>query len=195
MLSAAGFTGNIERSFGERLEANLGRPINPRLANLGRLLWFDKLHSLNHDNTCGGCHSPAIGLAIRNPWPSESKQQPWAAPRRPRNQQHSPLVVDTAMSRRWCGMAVQLVVWQSVDRSTGLPFSVSRRRHSFFQCQRCTAPCDAPFAGTGAHASDGAYRGRRRSPGHVPPESPTRHWEVRFASLTMVGAKLGASAG
>src|SRR5947209_8802378 len=58
VLSAAGFTGNIEQTFRQRLETNLGRPINPKLADLGRLLWFDKLHALHHDNTCGGCHSP-----------------------------------------------------------------------------------------------------------------------------------------
>src|ERR1051326_2124692 len=54
-LAAAGFTGNIEQSFHTRLEANLGRPIDARLANLGRLLWFDTVHSLLQDNTCGGC--------------------------------------------------------------------------------------------------------------------------------------------
>src|SRR5690348_646786 len=58
VLANAGFTGNIEQTFHERLEANLGRPINPQLADLGRMLWFDKIHSLHQDNTCGGCHSP-----------------------------------------------------------------------------------------------------------------------------------------
>src|SRR5260370_10170073 len=58
VLSAAGFTGNIEQAFRQRLEANLGRPINPKLADLGRMLWFDKIHSLHHDNTCGGWPSP-----------------------------------------------------------------------------------------------------------------------------------------
>src|SRR5260370_34556296 len=54
VLSAAGFTGNIEQAFRKRLEANLGRPINPKLADLGRMLWFDKIHSLHHDTTSGG---------------------------------------------------------------------------------------------------------------------------------------------
>src|SRR5260370_4418539 len=67
VLSAAGFTGNIEQTFHDRLEANLGRPINPKLANLGRLLWFDKIHSLHHDNTCGGCHSPTNWVADTQP--------------------------------------------------------------------------------------------------------------------------------
>src|SRR5215831_16960525 len=58
VLGAAGFTGTIESQFARKL----GRPIDPKLANLGRLLWFDKIHSLHHDNTCGGCHSPANGF-------------------------------------------------------------------------------------------------------------------------------------
>src|SRR5215472_18787356 len=62
VLSAAGFTGNIQQRFQQRIEANLGRPLNPELADLGRLLWFDKIHSLHHDNTCGGCHSPTNGF-------------------------------------------------------------------------------------------------------------------------------------
>jgi cytochrome c peroxidase len=51
-LAAAGFTGTVEA----RLEGKLGRHVNLRLANLGRLLWFDTLLSLHHDNACGGCH-------------------------------------------------------------------------------------------------------------------------------------------
>jgi cytochrome c peroxidase len=57
-LTAAGFTGNIQDTFQQRIQANLGRKIDPRLADLGRMLWFDKIHSLHRDNTCGGCHSP-----------------------------------------------------------------------------------------------------------------------------------------
>src|SRR5690349_18340385 len=57
-LARQGFTGRIEST----LEPRLGRAIDPRLADLGRLLWFDTLHSLHHDNTCGGCHSPTNGF-------------------------------------------------------------------------------------------------------------------------------------
>jgi cytochrome c peroxidase len=42
-LSAAGFTGTIET----QLEPKLGRDINRRLADLGRLLFFDKIQSLH----------------------------------------------------------------------------------------------------------------------------------------------------
>ena len=58
VLKQAGFTGSIQAT----LEPRLGRPINPQLANLGRLLWFDKIHALHDDNTCAGCHSPTNGF-------------------------------------------------------------------------------------------------------------------------------------
>src|SRR5262245_36946647 len=58
MLVAAGFTGRIEST----LETRLGRQLNPELANLGRLLWFDTAGGLHSDNTCGGCHSPVNGF-------------------------------------------------------------------------------------------------------------------------------------
>ena len=58
ILAAAGFTGRIEST----LELRLGRPVNPSLANLGRLLWFDTADGLHSDNTCGGCHSPVNGF-------------------------------------------------------------------------------------------------------------------------------------
>src|SRR4029450_5190804 len=60
-LRAWGFTGRVQST----LQQRLGRPLDPRLANLGRLLWFDVLGGLHRDNTCGGCHSPANRLGDR----------------------------------------------------------------------------------------------------------------------------------
>src|SRR5262245_37332509 len=57
-LNELGFTGNVEST----LERRLGRPLNPRLADLGRMLWFDTITGLNNDNTCAGCHSPTNGF-------------------------------------------------------------------------------------------------------------------------------------
>src|SRR5205085_7912663 len=54
-LRSAGFTGTIQSQF----LPMLGRPVNPQLADLGRLLWFDNSGGLHDDNTCGGCHSPS----------------------------------------------------------------------------------------------------------------------------------------
>jgi cytochrome c peroxidase len=61
-LSRAGFTGTI----GSTVQARLGRPVNPKLANLGRLLFFDKIAALHSDNACAGCHSPTAVSETRN---------------------------------------------------------------------------------------------------------------------------------
>ena len=49
-LTSHGFTGHIAST----LEARLGRRVDRQLADLGRQLWFDPIHGLNGDNTCGG---------------------------------------------------------------------------------------------------------------------------------------------
>ena len=58
ILQQAGFTGRIEST----LETRLGRPLDPQLANLGQLLFFDRGGGLHDDNICAGCHSPAAGF-------------------------------------------------------------------------------------------------------------------------------------
>ena len=55
------FTGRVEST----LPGRLGRRIEDDLANLGRLLWFDNVHSLHRDNTCAGCHLTARILRSR----------------------------------------------------------------------------------------------------------------------------------
>src|SRR5438552_11557607 len=47
-LRNAHFTGKIEST----LETRLGRKVNPQLADLGRLLFFDVSGGLHLDNTC-----------------------------------------------------------------------------------------------------------------------------------------------
>src|SRR5206468_13007908 len=98
-LAQARFTGNIEQTFHDRLEAALGRSVDPRLAELGRLLWFDKIHSLHHDNTCGGCHSPTNGFGDTQPMAIGVQNNNLVGPNRSgsRNQRRSPLVVNTAL--------------------------------------------------------------------------------------------------
>ena len=88
-----GFTGTIE----SQLEARLKRRINPELADLGRLLWFDKIHSLHHDNTCGGCHSPTNGFGDTQSIAIGVDNNNVVGPHRngPRNQRRSPLMVNT----------------------------------------------------------------------------------------------------
>jgi cytochrome c peroxidase len=101
-LAQAEFTGDIERTFKTRLEDSLGRKINPKLAELGRLLWFDNLHSLGRDNTCGGCHSPTNGMGDAQPMAIGVQSNLVVGPNRtgPRNQRRSPTVVNTALFPR-----------------------------------------------------------------------------------------------
>jgi cytochrome c peroxidase len=58
VLRGQKFTGTVETS----LETRLGRKVDPDLANIGRLLWFDTSGGLHDDNACGGCHAPANGF-------------------------------------------------------------------------------------------------------------------------------------
>src|SRR6186997_860164 len=46
-LAQLGFTGDVEST----LETRLGRRVDPRLANIGRLLWFDTVTGLHGDNS------------------------------------------------------------------------------------------------------------------------------------------------
>jgi cytochrome c peroxidase len=94
VLREADFTGAIEST----LERRLDRRISPGLAELGRLLWFDTLHSLHHDNTCGGCHSPTNGFGDSQGMAIGVQNNGFVGPNRagPRNQRRSPLVINTA---------------------------------------------------------------------------------------------------
>jgi cytochrome c peroxidase len=98
-LAAAGFTGRIQQTYAARIESNLGRPINPQLADLGRMLWFDTLHSLHADNTCGGCHTPTNGFGDSQPMAIGVQNNSLVGPHRtgPRNQRRTPLVINTAL--------------------------------------------------------------------------------------------------
>jgi cytochrome c peroxidase len=88
------YSGRIEST----LEDRLGRRIDPQLANLGRLLWFDNVHSLHRDNTCGGCHSPSNGFGDTQSIAIGVDNNGLVGPNRvgPRNQRRSPLVINTA---------------------------------------------------------------------------------------------------
>ena len=120
VLSAAGFTGRIEQTFDKRIRENLGRPINPKLANLGRLLWFDKLQSLGRDNSCGGCHSPTNGMGDSQPIAIGVQNNNVVGVHRtgPRNQRRAPTVVNAALYPN--------VMWNSRFASVaGDPFNAS----------------------------------------------------------------------
>lgn len=93
-LHELGFTGRIEST----LTTRLGRPLDPRLANIGRLLWFDTVTGLNGDNSCAGCHSPTNGFGDTQPIAIGIDNNGVVGPDRagPRNQRRAPMVLNTA---------------------------------------------------------------------------------------------------
>jgi cytochrome c peroxidase len=94
VLLEAGFTGAVEST----LEARLGRPVDRRLADLGRLLFFDKIAALRGDNACAGCHSPTAGLGDTQSIAIGIQNNNIVGRNRrgPRNQRRTPTVVNTA---------------------------------------------------------------------------------------------------
>ena len=93
-LAELGFTGAI----GSTLTRRLGRPIDRRLADAGRMLWFDTITSLNDDNACAGCHSPATGFGDTQSIAIGIESNGVVGPSRtgPRNQRRAPMVLNTA---------------------------------------------------------------------------------------------------
>jgi cytochrome c peroxidase len=93
-LDELGFTGRVAAT----LTTRLGRPLDPRLANLGRLLWFDTISGLNDDNTCAGCHSPTNGFGDTQPIAIGIDNNGVVGPDRigPRNMRRAPMVLNTA---------------------------------------------------------------------------------------------------
>ena len=93
-LRQLGFTGRIEST----LEQRLGRRLDNRLANLGRLLWFDTITGLNDDHACGGCHSPTNGFGDTQSIAIGIDNNGIVGPHRigPRNQRRTPMVINTA---------------------------------------------------------------------------------------------------
>jgi cytochrome c peroxidase len=93
-LQSLGFTGRVESTLTKRL----GRPLDPRLADTGRLLWFDTITGLNDDNGCAGCHSPAAGFGDTQSIAIGIDSNLVVGPDRigPRNQRRAPMVINTA---------------------------------------------------------------------------------------------------
>jgi cytochrome c peroxidase len=115
-LQALGFTGRIDST----LETRLGRRIDRRQADLGRLLWFDTITGLNGDNTCGGCHSPTNGFGDTQSIAIGIENNGVVGPDRtgPRNMRRAPMVLNNAFFPR--------LMWNSRFASlSGDPFDNS----------------------------------------------------------------------
>jgi cytochrome c peroxidase len=93
-LTSHGFTGHIAST----LETRLGRRIDRQLADIGRQLWFDPIHGLNGDNTCGGCHSPTNGFGDTQPIAIgiNNNRVVGTDRRGPRNQRRTPMAINAA---------------------------------------------------------------------------------------------------
>ena len=102
-LGLLGYTGAV----GSTLEDRLGRPLDPALADLGRLIWFDKSGGLHDDNACAGCHAPADGFGDTQSIAIGVQNNNLVGPDRsgPRNQRRTPMVLNTAFYPRlmWNG--------------------------------------------------------------------------------------------
>jgi cytochrome c peroxidase len=94
VLQGAGFTGTT----GLQLERRLGRPIDRNLADLGRLLFFDKIVNLHSDNSCAGCHAPEAGFGDTQSIAIGVQNNNVVGRRRsgPRNQRRTPMLVNDA---------------------------------------------------------------------------------------------------
>src|SRR5882757_6781799 len=94
VLRESGFTGRVEFT----LEQRLGRPLDPKLGEVGRLLWFDVTGGLHSDNTCGGCHSPTNGMGDTQSIAIGIQNNNLVGPHRtgPRNQRRTPSASNAA---------------------------------------------------------------------------------------------------
>ena len=98
VLKAHGFTGRMQ----EQLEVRLGRKVDPARADLGRLLFFDRILSVKGDNACAGCHSPGHGFGDSQPIAIgiDNNNLVGAGRRGPRNMRRSPMVLNNAFYPR-----------------------------------------------------------------------------------------------
>ncbi|MBK8906160.1 MAG: hypothetical protein IPM53_33585 [Anaerolineaceae bacterium] len=120
VLHQHGFTGRVEST----LETRLGRPLDPQLAAIGRLLWFDTITGLNDDNTCAGCHSPTAGFGDTQSIAIGIDNNGIVGPNRagPRNMRRSPMVINSAF--------YPALMWNSrFNALSGDPFDNSAGLH------------------------------------------------------------------
>lgn len=90
-LDQVGFKGAV----GSLIDQRLARLIDPRPANLGRLLFFDRAGGLHNDNTFGGGHSPANGFGDSQSIAIGVQNNNRVGPKRsgPRNQRRTPTLL------------------------------------------------------------------------------------------------------
>jgi cytochrome c peroxidase len=116
VLASHGFTGRV----GSTIEQRLGRKIDKKLADLGRLAFHDSLLGLNNDNSCSGCHAAPRGFGDTQSIAIGIENNNIVGPDRtgPRNQRRAPMVLNNAFYPR--------LMWNSRFASlSGSPFDNS----------------------------------------------------------------------
>ena len=148
-LAQAGFTGRIEESLADRL----GRPVDARLADLGRLVFFDQLNGIYEDNSCAGCHAPMNGFGDSQSIAIGVGNNGVVGPNRrgARNQRKAPLVVNS-------GFYPKLMLNGRFQSLSGDPFDNS----AGFQFP-------PPEGTTRFPANDPSIRTLLAAQGHIPP--------------------------
>jgi cytochrome c peroxidase len=130
ILQRAGFTGRMQST----LEARLHRKIDPRMARLGNLLFFDTIGGLHDDNTCAGCHVPSAGFGDTQSIAIGIQSNLVVGSDRvgPRNQRRTPSVVNTAFYPKlmWNGR-FSSISGDPFDNSRGFRFPPPEGKHKF----------------------------------------------------------------
>lgn len=142
-LDELGFSGNVEATLPDRL----GRPVNKKLAAVGRLLWFDTITGLNNDNSCGGCHSPTNGFGDTQSIAIGIDNNNLVGPNRtgPRNQRRTPMVINNAFfpTLMWNSRFASLS-GDPFDNSGGLSFPAPEGLTLSYQPHLLTAQAFIP---------------------------------------------------
>ena len=166
VLRDAGFTGRIEST----LTARLGRPLDPKKVELGRLLFFDKILGLHNDNSCAGCHNPANGFGDSQPIAIGVQNNDIVGPHRrgPRNQRRSPAVANTAFypALMWTARFVALS-GDPFDNSKGFLFPVPPPEDLLFEQTLGIAQASLPSTELVEMAG---FTGVQDDPGSLGPE-------------------------
>lgn len=116
VLVTHGFTGRVGLSVDQRL----GRRIDRKLADLGRLAFHDTLLGLNNDNSCSGCHAATRGFGDSQSIAIGIENNDIVGPDRsgPRNQRRAPIILNNVFYPR--------LMWNSRFASlSGNPFDNS----------------------------------------------------------------------
>jgi cytochrome c peroxidase len=155
-LRTLGFTGRIQ----SRLANRLGRPIDNRLADLGRLAFHDSLLGLNDDNSCAGCHAAPVGFGDTQSIAIGVENNNFVGPNRagPRNQRRAPMILNNVFypSLMWNSRFASLS-GDPFDNSDGFQFPAPEGLSLSFLPHLLTAqafipPTERPeMAGFGAH--------------------------------------------